>query len=196
MFFAVLVSGLTLAIGIAIYDLVTRQLALSQTTAQSQYAFYMADTGAECALYWDFKCTQSSCVCINQDSSGNCTNGTAFATSTTSNPPGSGIVCDGFDVAQVGTRPSPLKLPQQQSNGWTAWNVIKNTVGNPPVATTTFEFTLPINGDTRCAQVKVGKYFADTGNGMQQHTIILSDGFSTCDLNSPSLVERELRIND
>jgi hypothetical protein len=55
MFFAVLVSSLALAIGLAIYDLVTRELQLSSTTAQSQYAIYAADTGIECALYWDFK---------------------------------------------------------------------------------------------------------------------------------------------
>ncbi len=53
MFFAVLVASLALGIGVAIYDLVVRELLLSYTTEQSQYAIYAADTGAECALYWD-----------------------------------------------------------------------------------------------------------------------------------------------
>jgi hypothetical protein len=55
MFFAVLVSSLALAIGIAIFDLVTRELQLSSTSAQSEFAIYAADTGVECVLYWDFK---------------------------------------------------------------------------------------------------------------------------------------------
>jgi hypothetical protein len=54
-FFAVLVSSLALAVGLALYDLLSRELVLSQTTTQSQYAIYAADTGAECALYWDSK---------------------------------------------------------------------------------------------------------------------------------------------
>lgn len=62
MFFAVLVSSLALAIGLAIYDLVTRELLLSTTTAQSQYAIYAADTGVECALYWDFKYNTSNSI--------------------------------------------------------------------------------------------------------------------------------------
>ena len=50
-----LVGGLALAVGIAIYDLTVRELDLSGTATQSQYAIYAADTGAECALYWDVK---------------------------------------------------------------------------------------------------------------------------------------------
>ena len=60
MFFAVLVSSLALAIGLAIYDLVVRELQVSSTTEQSQYAIYAADTAAECALYWDFEYVAST----------------------------------------------------------------------------------------------------------------------------------------
>lgn len=54
-FFATLVASLALAIGLAIYDVVVRQLNLSTTVSQSQYAIFAADSGAECALYWDSK---------------------------------------------------------------------------------------------------------------------------------------------
>ena len=53
LFFAVLVGSLALAVGVAIYDLTVRELQLSSVATQSQYAIYAADTGAECALYWD-----------------------------------------------------------------------------------------------------------------------------------------------
>lgn len=54
-FFATLVASLALAIGLAIYDITVRQLSLSTTVTQSQYAIFAADSGIECALYWDSK---------------------------------------------------------------------------------------------------------------------------------------------
>lgn len=85
-FFAVLVSSLALAIGLVIYDVTVRQLALATSSLQSQYAIYAADTGAECALYWDTKGLLD-------------TNTYAFATSSVSSPKTSGVVCNGVDIA-------------------------------------------------------------------------------------------------
>src|SRR5581483_9987816 len=55
MLFAVLVASLLLAIGISIFNLTVKELILSSSGRESQFAFYAADTGAECAIYWDFK---------------------------------------------------------------------------------------------------------------------------------------------
>ena len=90
MFFAVLVSSLALAIGLAIYDLVVRELEVSSTTEQSQYAIYAADSAVECALYWDYEYTTS-------------TNGsnTVFATSssdTNASLSNAGVYCNGQDI--------------------------------------------------------------------------------------------------
>ncbi len=63
--FAVLAASLLLSIGLSIFLLTVKELALSSYTRDSQFSFYAADSGAECALYWDLK--------------GN--NGTTFATS-------------------------------------------------------------------------------------------------------------------
>ena len=87
-----LVGGLALSIGLAIYDLTVRELDLSGTATQSQYAIYAADTGAECALYWDLKCTLSRCT-------SGAAAGSAFATSTQSVTPVSDVLCNGIDVA-------------------------------------------------------------------------------------------------
>ncbi len=91
-FFAMLVGALALAVGAAIYDLTVRELDLSQTATQSQYAIYAADTGAECALYWDLHCTLGSCAAQS-----------AFATSSNTNngtfPPQSGIDCNSIHIA-------------------------------------------------------------------------------------------------
>ncbi len=50
---AVLVSSLLLSIGLAIFNITIKELLISGSGRESQFAFYAADTGAECALYWD-----------------------------------------------------------------------------------------------------------------------------------------------
>lgn len=52
---ATLVAAITLAIGLSVYILAQKQVELSRLGRDSQIAFYAADTGAECALYWDFR---------------------------------------------------------------------------------------------------------------------------------------------
>jgi hypothetical protein len=88
-FFAMLIASLSLAVGLAIFDLTIRELDLSATATQSQFAIYAADTGADCALYWDF-----------QYESG--LYGSAFGTSTASSWPGSGsgLNCAGQDITE------------------------------------------------------------------------------------------------
>jgi len=53
--FAVMVSGILLAIGMGMFSIVYKELMLSSTIRDSQIAFYAADSAAECALYWDTK---------------------------------------------------------------------------------------------------------------------------------------------
>ena len=51
--YAVLVSSLFLAIGATIASATLQNLIFSQSGRESQFAFYSADSGVECALYWD-----------------------------------------------------------------------------------------------------------------------------------------------
>jgi hypothetical protein len=95
-FFAMLVGGLALSIGMAIYDLTVREIDLSATATQSQYAIYAADTGVECALYWDFKCSLGPCTANGNTNS-------AFATSSYTATPVSGATCNGVDIAATGS---------------------------------------------------------------------------------------------
>jgi len=44
-----------LSIGLAIFNITIKELALSSSSRESQFAFYAADTGIECALFWDFQ---------------------------------------------------------------------------------------------------------------------------------------------
>lgn len=53
--YAVLISSLLVAIAVSISNLVIKQLSISTVSRESQIAFYAADSGAECALYWDIQ---------------------------------------------------------------------------------------------------------------------------------------------
>lgn len=167
-FFATLVSSLALAIGLAIYDIVQRQLQLSTVVSQSQYAIYAADSGAECALYWDSKYNGS---------------GSVFPSNSAGTLLPAGVVCGSYDVAANGTPPTPFVA---QPTGWTPWTMVSN--GN--AATTTFMLTFP--SYPYCAKVEVGKTVAADGT---IHTNIFSHGYNTCVPNAPGQLEREFKVN-
>ena len=56
--FSVLLSSLLLSIGLSIFSISLKELAISTASRQSVYAFYAADSGLQCALYWDTKAGQ------------------------------------------------------------------------------------------------------------------------------------------
>jgi Tfp pilus assembly protein PilX len=50
---SVLISSVLLALGYEIYNLAVKEVTLSSAGRESQFAFFAADTGIECALYAD-----------------------------------------------------------------------------------------------------------------------------------------------
>jgi hypothetical protein len=52
---AVLISSLLLTIGLSIFNIAFKELTLSSSARESVSAFYAADSGAECALFWDIQ---------------------------------------------------------------------------------------------------------------------------------------------
>ena len=50
---AVILSSVVLSVGLALLNVAYKQLLLSSSAKQSQYAFYAADSALECALYYD-----------------------------------------------------------------------------------------------------------------------------------------------
>ncbi|MBI5077821.1 MAG: hypothetical protein HZB11_00425 [Candidatus Yonathbacteria bacterium] len=71
---AILVSGVALAVGIGVYKRIYKELLFASFWKQTQVAFAAADSGLECALYWD----------LHPPVSGNasCFGGASFAWST------------------------------------------------------------------------------------------------------------------
>ncbi len=80
---AVLVTSILLAIGLSIFNTTLKDLVFASTGRESEIAFFAADTGIECAQYWDLKGNGGLGV---------------FATSSDSTFPGS-IICNGNSVA-------------------------------------------------------------------------------------------------
>jgi len=106
---AALVASLVLALGISVFSIAQKQLILSSTGRNSQYAFYAADTAAECALYWDARFNY-------------------FGTTT---PPGIDPACDAQLLGATGNRTSyPYTIAFEfEPNGYCARvTVRKNTV--------------------------------------------------------------------
>jgi hypothetical protein len=52
---ASLVASLLLGISAGIFSIVFKEITLSSSARESQFAFYAADTGIECALFWDLQ---------------------------------------------------------------------------------------------------------------------------------------------
>lgn len=52
---AALVASIAVALGASIFGIAQKELTLSSIGRDSQFAFYAADTAAECALYWDVR---------------------------------------------------------------------------------------------------------------------------------------------
>lgn len=181
-FFAMLVASLSLAVGLAIYDLTARELDLSATATQSQYAVYAADTAAECALYWDAKAPVQ--------------NGTPSAFGTTSPPAGkwqaSGVLCGSNGAGaslDVSTLPpqaiDTARYSECSTNTGSTWCIDSSATS----ATTTFSMTfLP---QPYCAVVQVIK---NTNAAGILFTTINSRGYNTCTPGALR-VERTLQVN-
>ncbi|KKS44268.1 MAG: hypothetical protein UV08_C0023G0007 [Parcubacteria group bacterium GW2011_GWA2_42_18] len=55
MLFSVLISSLLVVIGLSIFNITLKELTISTASRESQTAFYAANSGMECALYWDLR---------------------------------------------------------------------------------------------------------------------------------------------
>lgn len=169
-----LVSSLALAVGIAIYDITVREIDLSGTATQSQYAIYASDTGAECALYWDLHCPSGLCAAAS--------GGSAFASSSAMVTPNSGVVCNTQDIRTTGTSPIPYAAPP---TGWTPWT----STANATAATTTFTVVIGTGVNASCATVIVAK------SGNPTATTVTSKGYNTCASIGIIRLERVLQVS-
>ncbi len=102
---AVLMASVMLSVGLGVYQRTYKQLVFSSFWKQMQVSFAAADSGLECAMYWDLHPGTPSCF------------GAAYSTWTVQNwTPG--ITSGNFEVNTSGgcvivtiTKPSPNDMP-------------------------------------------------------------------------------------
>ena len=164
--YAALVASLLLAVGLTIFDITYKEVVFSAVARDSNFAFYAADTGIECALYWDFKYTGTA----------NAHSGSVFATSTNSAPPSSGVDCNNLDIAAAGGPPPPASP--------SPWIVTKSA------ASATTEFWVTFSPQAYCVDVTVAK--SGTTNIA---TRVTANGYNTCSQSDQTRIERSLQTN-
>jgi hypothetical protein len=132
---AVLISSLLLTVALSVFSLSSKEVILSSSSRESQFAFYAADAGMECALYWDFKFVGGDPLVRS-----------VFPTSSDSTllPSGSSIDCVNNDISSNWGYTPPLPTGDE--------------------ATTTFSLNLgdPTTDNDECVIVTVAKFGSPT----------------------------------
>ena len=173
--YAVLISSLLLSIGLGIYSISIRDFILASSASESQKAIFAADSGIECALYWDYQFE-------------------AFPTSTAITSDNE--YTDNSTPAYCGqTRINDPATPSDTSG---AWSVVKESDINavPIIATTTFTARLGDSEDDNIAPcvtvtvTKTGANFEATFGA----TRVEARGYNTCITENPRRVERAIRV--
>lgn len=161
LFIAVVVTSVLLFVSFAVANIVLKATIFATSGRDSQYAYYAAEAGMECAFYWDSKVD-------------------AFATSTlgkagdvfTLTCAGSGDMNSDQPIA--GTSTLSL-IGGSETNTTSIFGFVMNQVGQGS------------NPVSACAVVTVSKYY--DGAPLVLKTHIKSRGYNTCD-SSPKRVER------
>jgi len=176
---AVLVASIFLAVAATVSVATSKNIIFSTSGRESQFAFYAADSGIECALYWDK---------IGYLSADGKNHVTAF--------PAGGLGDDstpdpvfGDAPGNISCGPSGSITPGAASGIYASQNFISR--GNK---TATSIFTLSLNHVTKsCAIVLVTKSVATASDGSNStSTTIDSYGYNTCDTTNLRRIERAL----
>jgi hypothetical protein len=182
LFVSMIVASLLLAVGFSIGNIILKQLLLSGSGKDSQIAFYAADSGVECAQFWDTKNALGESLTIEGP----------FASST-----GTSLFSD-IKCGPIGPNAttSPAKIFVGDSNA---------------TSTLVIDYSDDGENYRACAQVQIEKGFAlvDVGGGFSENlpfTRITSRGYNSsyipavgvnpahCDISNPRTVERGLFV--
>lgn len=179
---AVLVAVLILAIASSIVRIVLKQVRFSGSGRESQIAYYVADTGIECALLWDFRAIE---LFVDEDGEA------AEVFPNSSETP----VIDDTDENTIAAvkcgEGSIISNALPQLGGVYQW---ETPVYEADRVTRIFQFVLRDGGDYMCGRVQVEKWFDNDAGRVR--TQIDSRGYNNCDSANPvRRYERGLRVN-
>lgn len=180
-FIAVIVSSLLLLVTLAISNIALKETILSSAGKESEMAFYAADSGIECALFWDYQNPNPSSTEPQGDRSAFLSPLQAIQCGSVSMPvtyqsPATGVGFDpatypGFDVLNPDSPSKPLCSGSPMQSVFTA----------------TFD-------DQTCAIVTVRKCYINATDQIPK-TTIESRGQSSCNNpTNPRRFERAIRV--
>ena len=201
LFIAVIVASLVLTIGLSMANIFVKEYQLSVSARESQIAFYAADSGLECGIYWDTRTPDSFFGSSTDPNNSIDCNGEVVGTATQTNPP--------YSVPSViGCYDNPSVFndcPGQNVNGFKGQltSVFTLSFGVFPTAScavvTVRRGALPNdpsdtdydNDPTDPSTVD----FDDDGNhpGYYFSSTIESRGYNTC-ADTPRRIERGVRV--
>lgn len=178
---SVIIVSIVLAVSIGVSNIVSTEISISNTGRQSQMAFYAADAGVDCAIYWDT---------IHQGLSQS-----AFST-TTSGSNSLTSACAGDKIIIGGTNSCVNSL--DGSGSYSTCSGAGDKKAGKSIFTLSFS-----NGS--CAIVTVIKKQDPLSNPTALVASIHSDGYSsgagvgfsglaTCNSTSPRVFQRSLEV--
>jgi hypothetical protein len=182
--FSLLISSIVLALAFGIFNILLKQIVLTSSAKDSQIAFYAADAGAECALYWDTHNSRPETPPF-YDTEGNYRYSYRGVFALSANHPD----------RELDDSPYPdsegvllfLRLPSNFTCGSQLLDIGINESANE--STTDFRVNLSPDGKI-CALVNVEKRF----NTTQYGTIIRSRGYNDCNTTNTRRVERAIEV--
>ncbi len=177
--FAILVSVMVLAVGASIINITLKQVILSGSGRESQFAFYAANTGMECALFWDLNGTildnngQARYVFPPPGAEDSLRTDTEY------------FECSGTNIINGDpTNPYTKDRWKTTDNGQVSTKVFRLEISHTVTGVDIIEY---------CAEVTVEKKYVDDAGSIQ--TTITSQGLNTCDPeNDPRAVQRGLEL--
>ena len=94
---AIMLTSILFLVSYSTLNIIIKQLELSSLGADSNIAFYNADTGVECAMYWDLKNSNISAFATSTSAVINCNNQTISTGSQTvsTNPTSQSLIGGG-----------------------------------------------------------------------------------------------------
>lgn len=175
--YAILVASLLLSISLGIYSISLRDFILSSSASESEKAIFAADSGVECALYWDRvrHSFASPGIAASNGFSAIAVNPATIRT----------IYCG--ETSRILYDPnvgSTLEYSFSNFNatevGWVTQFIVRFTPDN----------------NAPCALVVVYKRAIDSTAtvGPSIHTRIESRGYNSCDTANPRRVERAIEV--
>lgn len=192
--FSLLISSIVLVLAFGIFSILLKQIVLTSSAKDSQIAFYAADAGMECALYWDTHTSRDPSAFPNQQFPYNYTG--MFGLSI-DNPD---IALSYPDFNQVTLDLGNPEVVTCGVDGMSLYDVVDTSdIDDIPVPVTLSSFTFDTTTNRKvCASVRISKrYGSPTISGNPKSgfdTIIESRGYNDCDGTNIKRVERALEV--